>query len=163
MARTKFQTDVLNVASLVKSILDATTASAIRTLLGLVIGTDVQAYNANILTTTSVNIVTNKRITPRSISIIAGASDTIPYSGYLCLKYSLSGDITFSSNTGADFETMMVGLDSDSSSHNITWNTGFDGYDTTLPVTIAANTKIIVIFIWLTDAWHCSDVIYINS
>jgi hypothetical protein len=125
MADTKIRTNRLNVATLVKNILDSSTASAIQSLLSLVPGTNVQAYDANTLTASNTATVTNKRVTPRQVTGNHSSAGTeyVATNLYDHMAFNLSADITISDNgSPTTGQHLIVVLVSDATPRAVVWD-----------------------------------------
>ncbi len=125
MTDTKIRTGRISVSSIVKSILDATTAGGIQTILSLVPGVNVQAYDSNILTASNTATVTNKRITPRQITgnHSSAGTENIATNLYDHMAFNLSADITISDNgTPTTGQRLTVVLISDATPRAVTWD-----------------------------------------
>ncbi len=161
MARTKIRTDGFNVSTIVKSILDATTAFGIQTILSLVPGVNVQPYDVDTLTATNTKTVTNKKVVPRTFNILfsSPSTETVPYPTYQGVRYSLQANITFSpSATVRDFDNFFIGLVPDATPRTITWNAGFDSWGATLPTVTTPNKRMIIELMFFSNAFHCLNV-----
>lgn len=160
MTRTKINTDALNVAANVKSILDAVTYAAIRTLLSLVPGTDVQAYDANILTTTNTKTVSAKRITPRGSNVLfdQAGTHTIAIASYDWVLLSLQANVTFATTgTPTTAENFWIILFPDATPRTIAWSGDFASFSATLPTISIASKKMIIELIYY-SGWKCIGV-----
>ena len=127
MADTKIRTDRLSVASLVKSILDATTAGAIQTLLNLVPGVNVQAYDADILTTTNTKTVTNKTINPPSVgsNMTSGGTHNIDTNYDYRVVSVAAPAVTINASSAGRYPNQRVRLIlSPSAGASLTWGSG---------------------------------------
>lgn len=145
MARTKIRTDGFNVSTIVKSILDATTAFGIQTILSLVPGTHVQAYNANLLDTTNSKTVTNKTINPPSIGQICDVATTYSvYANYDHVQFNILANITLNIIAVGRFSSQRLRLIllAGGGDRTITWGSGiFAATGLTLPTTLV-NGKV---------------------
>lgn len=148
MTGTKIRTDRLNVASVVKSLLDAATVGAIQTILSLVPGVNVQPYNADILTTNNTKTVTEKTINPPSIGTIcdqAGVTYSIS-AAYDQVQMSVSANVGFKMSTTAPrFGNQMVRVifAASGADRTITWDASIVAASgVTLPTTFYSGKRV---------------------
>ncbi len=135
MADTKIRTNRLNVATLVKNILDSTTASAIRSLLGLVINTDVAS------------------MTLYQTGVACSSPITYTFdSAYDAQQFNVSANITIGGPASGRYTNQIFTLFLTSTS---TYSLSHDGTivastSHALPATLTANKKMVMRLLYIT-------------
>lgn len=156
------------------SILGAANFAAIRTLLGLVIGTNVQAWDADLDTwatktvpsgtvvgTTDTQTVTNKRVTPRPVTVTAGATPSIntdngDFFEITGLTVDITSMTTNLSGTPTNGQKLWISI-TGTASRSIAWGASFEASTTALPTTTVSTNRLDVGFVWnaVTSKWRC--------
>lgn len=156
------------------SVLGAADYAAIRSLLGLVIGTNVQAYDADLTTwggktapsgtvlgTSDTQTLTNKRITPRVGTAASSATPTINTDNYDVYTLTAQAvDITsFTTNlsgTPTDGQKLWIAI-TGTAARAITWGASFEASTIALPTTTVSTNRLDVGFVWnaATSKWRC--------
>ena len=159
-------------SSNVFSILQAADYAAIRTLLGLVIGTNVQAYDADLTTwagktapsgtvvgTTDTQTLTNKRIDKRVASTTDDATAEIDCDSYDEYYLTAIANNTTISITGTPTagQTIFIGLKDAGVSKTLTW-TSITGLGVTLPTATTASKQHIIGLKYIASAWRAIAV-----
>ena len=107
--------------------------------------------------------LTNKRITPRVVSITSGASYTIDTDSYDCLSITALGTAINTiavSGTPTNFQKLIVRIKDDATARAITWSTSFVSHGSTLPTTTVISKILTVGFIYdsVSAKWGCVAV-----
>lgn len=154
---------------------DITNAGTARSSLGLVIGTNVQAYDADLDTwatktapsgavvgTTDTQTQTNKRITPRITTIVSSGTPTVNTDDCdaVTITAQAAAITSMTTNlTGAptNFQKLIYRIKDDGTGRAITWGASFESKGVTLPATTVANKVLTVGFLYDTVAlkWGC--------
>ena len=156
------------------SFLQAADYAAMRTLLGLVIGTNVQAYDEDLDTwaaktapsgtvigTTDTQTLTNKRLTPRVGTVSSSATPTINTDNYdvftiTALAVDITSMTTNLSGTPTDGQKLLIAI-TGTAARAITWGASFEASTIALPTTTVSTNRLDVGFIWnaATSKWRC--------
>lgn len=149
-------------------------AADVRTALGLVIGTNVQAWDADLDTwagktapsgaavgTSDTQTLTNKRITPRVGSTTSSATPTINTDNVDIYQLTAqTADITsFTTNlsgTPTEGQKLIIEI-TGTAARAITWGSSFEASTVALPTTTVTTNKLSVGFMWngVTSKWRC--------
>lgn len=150
-------------------------ASTVRTLLGLVIGTNVQAWDTDldtwagktapsgtVLGTTDTQTLTNKRVNPRVGSTASSATPTINTDSYDAYSITaqaaaITSFTTNLSGTPVNFQKLMIRIKDDGTARAITWGASFEAKGVALPTTTVISKVLTVGFIYdtVTSKWGC--------
>jgi hypothetical protein len=128
-----------------RSLVSAASYSAMRTLLGLVIGTNVQAYDAD---TAKLDVAQTwdaaQLFGQIGTSILAlGSGSTINCSAYNAFSKSVSGNVTFSFSNVPSSRSFGIVLVLDYSSGTVTWPSSIKWRDDTAPTLTGGKTYLI--------------------
>lgn len=157
------------------SLLQAADYAAMRGLLDLEIGVDVQAYDADLTTwagktapsgtvvgTTDTQTLTNKRVNPRVGSEASSATPTINTDNFDAYSITaLATDITSMttnlSGTPVNFQKLIIRIKDNGTARGITWGASFEAKGVALPTTTVISKVLTVGFIYdtVTSKWGC--------
>jgi hypothetical protein len=157
------------------SMLQAADYAAIRTLLGLVIGTNVQAYDADLdawagktapsgaaVGTSDTQTLTNKRIDPRVSTEASSATptintDNVDAHSITALATAITSMTTNLSGTPVDFQKLIIRIKDNGTARAITWGASFEAKGVALPTTTVLGKVLTVGFIYdtVTSKWGC--------
>jgi hypothetical protein len=155
---------------------NASTAAGARTNLGLVIGTNVQAWDADLDTwatktapsgtvvgTTDTQTISGKRITPRVGSTASSATptintDNVDMFGITALTVDITSMTTNLSGTPDDGQMLWLYFVGVGPVRAITWGASFEAGAAKLPLSVG-NTRLDVSLVWNagTSKWRCMD------
>jgi hypothetical protein len=132
-----------------------TTGTGVLTALGIAVNTG----SGGLVTNTGTATLTNKRITPRALTLTSTSGAITPDSDtYDQVNYSLTGSSSFSNPSGAptNGQKLIIRLYAASTQTISSWSSTTNGYraiGTTLPTSVPAGKTIYVGCIWnLTDS-----------
>jgi hypothetical protein len=158
-----------------QALLTAATVAAQRTALGLVIGTQVQAWDADLDTwatktapsgtvvgTSDTQTLTNKRITSRVLASTANTAtpaintdnyDMVVITGQTAAISSFTSGLT---GTPVDGQKLWIAI-TGTTAIALTWGTSFESSTATLPTTTVTTARLDVGFVWnaATSKWRC--------
>lgn len=151
------------------------TPSQVRTTLALVIGTNVQAWDADldtwatktppsgtVLGTTDTQTLTNKRNTPRITTIVSNATPTINTDNcdavtITALAANITSFTTNLSGTPNDFDRLTIRIKDDGTARTLAWGASFEAKGVALPTTTVLSKVLTVGFLWdaVSLKWGC--------
>lgn len=152
------------------------TPSQVRTTLGLVIGTNVQAWDTDldtwagktapsgtVLGTSDTQTVTNKRITRRVVSVTQSATptsntdnaDVFSMTGVAQAVTSMSTNQTGTPVAG---DTLIWEITDNGTARALTWGGLYEASTVPLPTTTVISTLLTVGFRWNASKWRCVAV-----
>ncbi len=116
--------------------------------------------------TTEVQTLTNKRITPRIITISSSATPSINTDNADCVTITgqtvnITSMTSGLSGTPGNFDKLIIRIvNADASPHSVTWGTSFASSQATLPTTIVSGKGTTVGLIWdsVKAKWICLAV-----
>lgn len=153
----------------------AANAGDARTNLGVAIGSDVQAWDADldtwatktapsgvVLGTTDTQTLTNKRITPRVSSEASSATptintDNVDAHSITALAAAITSMTTNLSGTPTNFQKLIIRIKDNGTAREITWGASFEAKGVALPTTTVISKVLTVGFIYdtVTSKWGC--------
>lgn len=156
----------------------ATDTSTARANLGLAIGSNVQAYDADLDTwaaktapsstvvgTTDTQTLTNKRLTKRTGTTASSATptintDNVDYYSITALAAAITSFTSNLSGTPTEGQTLWIAITDDGTARAITWGASFESSTVLLPTTTVVSTRLDAGFIWnsVTSKWRCVAV-----
>lgn len=156
---------------------DVANVSTARGNLGLAIGADVQAYDAELDTwatktapsgtvagISDTQTLTNKRITKRVGSTTSSATPTINTDNVdMYMLTAQAVDVTsFTTNlsgTPTEGQTLWIAI-TGTSARALTWGSSFEASTVALPTTTVSTNRLDVVFVWntVTSKWRCLAV-----
>ncbi len=170
--------DITNLSANGASLITAADYAAMRVLLDLVVGTNIQAYNANLTTwqgktvpsgtvvgNSDTQTLTNKRITPRVTSETSSATPTVNsdnsdihrITALATAITNASSNLTGTPTHGQKLIYEITGT----ASRAISWGTSFEASgNVPLPTTTSGTAMLMVGFSWnsATSKWRCVAV-----
>lgn len=121
--------------------------------------------SASLARLTSVQTLTNKRVTSRVVTVTQSATpaintDNTDVASITGLAQAITSMTTNLSGTPADGDTLLIRLTDDGTGRAISWGAKFEASTIELPTTTVASTMLAVQFIWNTvsSAWRCVGV-----
>lgn len=158
-----------------RSILDDTDEATFKATVNLEIGTDVQAYDADLTTwagktppsgdpvgTTDTQPLTNKRVTPRVTSIVSNANPTINTDNCDAVTITAQAEAIASmttnlSGTPNNFDKLIIRIKDDGTARTIDWGASFEAKGVALPTTTVISKVLTVGFLYDTviSKWGC--------
>lgn len=157
---------------------DVVSASTSRTNLGLAIGTNVEAWSANldafslktaptgvVVGTTDTQTLTNKRVTKRVSALSANSAtpaintDTTDVVHITAQTAAITSFTTNLTGTPVDGDTLRISV-TGTTSVALTFGTSFESSTVALPTTTSGTTRLDIGFFWNTESskWRCEAV-----